>query len=162
MTAIMGIIENCVKKWWRFGFLEFYVRSTYCIMNYSVSCQQIIVMKEWDELHEICLSESCNLCPDKFSKILFFFLIHVLLHNVWGPWVHWWSWEFHGHQWIWHGPWYCEEDILWYIMLSECYLFFLTFFSTYSKIFISGRGHCVEPQSTWPQKSSRARVTTKP
>lgn len=128
MTAITGIIENCVKKWWRFGFLEFYVRSTYCIMNYSVSCQQIIVMKEWDELHEICLSESCNLCPDKFSKILFFFLIHVLLHNVWGPWVHWWSWEFHGHQWIWHGPWYCEEDILWYIMLSECYLFLKLFF----------------------------------
>lgn len=53
MTAITGIIENCVKKWWRLGFLEFYVRSTYCIMNYSVSCQQIIVMKEWDELHEI-------------------------------------------------------------------------------------------------------------
>lgn len=44
------------------------------VMNYSVSWQQIIVMKEWDELHEICLLESCNLCHDEFSKILFFSL----------------------------------------------------------------------------------------
>lgn len=44
------------------------------VMNYSVSWQQIIVMKERDELHEICLLESCNLCHDEFSKILIFSL----------------------------------------------------------------------------------------
>lgn len=63
LKKMMVRTENYVKK---YGDL---ITSCWKHMNYNASCQQMIIMKDWDELHE-----SVNWKSEEFSLILFLLL----------------------------------------------------------------------------------------